>query len=203
MKNNKYLVNNFAKVRKSFFTLNMFGMKPNGLNPFLQAFLYNTFCLSKTTYSIEKMNINEKTINILNLMQNSLIRYILRLHKSSHMSNMLKALKILKIKHLICKYKLNFIKQLVNHSLCKQILNKIIDDQNLYEKKSNSFVEDLKLISNILKCKIQEVGKNKHKIMQLERVEEIYSKSNEDFEMIKFCLDYINDADKKIFYFIN
>ena len=28
------------------------------------------------------------------------------------MSNILKALKILKIKHLICKYKINFIKQL-------------------------------------------------------------------------------------------
>ena len=26
----------------------------------LQAFLYNTFCLSKTTYSIQLMNINEK-----------------------------------------------------------------------------------------------------------------------------------------------
>ncbi len=48
MNNNKYLVNNIAKVGKSFFTLNMFGMKSNGLNPFLQAFLYNTFCLSKT-----------------------------------------------------------------------------------------------------------------------------------------------------------
>jgi hypothetical protein len=121
MNNNKYLVNNFAKVR-----LNMFGMKPNGL----KAFLYNTFCLSKTTYSIELMNINEKTINILNVMQNSLIRYMLRFNKSSHMSNILKALKILKIKHLICKYKINFIKQLVNHSLCKQILNKIIDNRN-------------------------------------------------------------------------
>ncbi len=69
----------------------------------------------------------------------------------------------------------------------------------MFEKKSNSFVEDLKLISNILKCKIQEVSKNKDKIMQLERLEEIYSKSSEDFEMIKFCLDDIIDADKKAF----
>ncbi len=136
------------------------------------------------------MNINEKTINILNVTQNSLIWYMLKMHKSSHMSNILKALKILKIKQLICKNKINFVKQLVNHSLCKQILDKIIDNRNLNEK-SNSFVEDLKLISNILKCNIQEVGKNKHKIMQLERLEEIYSKSNEDFEMIKFCLDGI------------
>jgi hypothetical protein len=101
MNNNSYLVKNFANVRKPFFSLNMFGMKPNGLNPFLQAFLYNTFCLTKTTYSIELMNINEKTVNLLNVMQNSLIRYMLRLHKSFHMSNIMKSLKMLNIKHLI------------------------------------------------------------------------------------------------------
>ena len=83
----------------------------------------------------------------------------------------MKALKILKIKQLICKQKINFVKQLVYHSLCKQILNKSIDNRNLYEKKSNSFVEDLiKVISNILKCKIQEVGKNKLKIMQIKKI---------------------------------
>ena len=35
---NKLHIENFSKVRKSFFSLNRFGMKPNGLNPFLQAF---------------------------------------------------------------------------------------------------------------------------------------------------------------------
>jgi hypothetical protein len=59
----------------------MFGIKPNRLNPFLQAFLYNKFCLSKTTYGIELMDIIEKTINILNKMQNSLIWYMLKMHK--------------------------------------------------------------------------------------------------------------------------
>jgi hypothetical protein len=53
-------------------------MKANGLNPFSQAFLYNTSCLSKTTYNFELIYINEKTINILNLIQNSLIRYFLK-----------------------------------------------------------------------------------------------------------------------------
>ena len=48
MNNNEYFVRNFGVVRKSFFALNMFGMKPNGLNTFLQLFLYNKFCLSKT-----------------------------------------------------------------------------------------------------------------------------------------------------------
>ena len=149
----------------------MFGMKPNALNPFLQAFLYNSFCMSKTTYSIGLMNINEKTVNVLNVMQNSLIRYMLRLHKSCHMSNIMKSLKILNIKHLICKYKINFVRQLLNHSVCSNIFKKLIDHQNNYNKKSNSFVMDVKVISNILKCKTQEFGKIKLKKLQFERLD--------------------------------
>ena len=124
MNNNEYLVNNFGVVRKSFFALNMFGMKTNGLNPFLQGFLYNTFCLSKTVYSIELMNINEKTVNILNVMQNGLIRYMLSLHKSCHMSNILKSLKILNVKQLICKYKINFVRQLETMFYAKRFIRR-------------------------------------------------------------------------------
>jgi hypothetical protein len=195
MNNNDYLVRNFVAVRKAFFGLNMFGMKPNGLNPFLQAFLYNTFCLSKTTYSIELMNINKKTINMLNVMQNGLIRYMLKLHKSCQMSNILKSLKILNINHLICKYKINFVRQLDKHSLCKQIYAKISNIS--MNKKSNSFMTDIKIIANTLKCNIEEVGKTKFKIMQLLRIDEIYSKSNDDFDRVKFCLDNINDLEIK------
>jgi hypothetical protein len=35
--------------------------------------------------------------------------------------------------------------------------------------------------------------------MQLERLDEIFAKSNENFQMIKFCLDALNDLDKKKF----
>jgi hypothetical protein len=90
------------------------------------------------------MNINEKTVNVLNVMQISLIRYMLRLHKSCHM----KTLKILNIKHLICKYKINFVRQLL-------------------------------------------------KKLQLERLEEIFAKTNENLERVKFCLENINDVEIK------
>ena len=131
----EYLVKNFGVVRKSFFALKMFGMKPNGLNPFLQ----ETLCLSKTVYSIELMNINEKTVNILNVMQNGLIRYMLGLHKSCHMSNILKSLKILNVKQLICKYKINFVRQLENHVLCKKIYTKMINENIIKKKFKFSF----------------------------------------------------------------
>ena len=64
MNNNEYLVKNFGVMRKSFFALNMFGMKPNGLNPFLQGFLYNTFCLSKTVYTLLKVCVKMDTISV-------------------------------------------------------------------------------------------------------------------------------------------
>ncbi len=121
LNSNNYIIRSFESVRKSFFSLNMFGMKPNGLNPFLQAFLYNTFCLSKSTYCLELMNLDEKTINLMNVMQNGLVRYMLKLHKSCHMSNILKSLKIVNIKQLIFKYKINFVRQLENHELHKHL----------------------------------------------------------------------------------
>ncbi len=57
-------------------------MKPNGLNPYLQAFLYKTYCLSKSTYALEMMSLNLKTINELNMSQNFLVRFMLGLNKS-------------------------------------------------------------------------------------------------------------------------
>jgi hypothetical protein len=61
----------------TFFSLNSFEMKLCGLNPFLQAFIFNTYCLSEITNGLEVMSINKKTINTMNVMQNNLIRYLL------------------------------------------------------------------------------------------------------------------------------
>jgi len=202
LNSNNYIIRSFESVRKSFFSLNMFGMKPNGLNPFLQAFLYNTFCLSKSTYCLELMNLDEKTINLMNVMQNGLVRYMLKLHKSCHMSNILKSLKIVNIKQLIFKYKINFVRQLENHELCKEIFKRMInnrngDSNNNNNNKSKSIIMDLERISNILDCKLEEVGKTKLKSKQLEKLDEKFNRTDEDVERVKFCLENINDVEIK------
>jgi hypothetical protein len=56
MNNNDYLVKNFVTIKHAWY----------GLNPFLQEFSYNTFCLSKIKNCIDLMSINEKIINLLN-----------------------------------------------------------------------------------------------------------------------------------------
>ena len=80
LKSDKFLISKFNTVRKSFFSLHDFGLRPEGLNPFLQGFIYKTYCLSRLLYSIKKMCVSLKTLKTVNTMQNNLIRYALRLH---------------------------------------------------------------------------------------------------------------------------
>ena len=90
---------------------------------------------------------------------------------------------------------------MVNHSVSSHIFKKLIDHEKNYNKKSNSFVMDVKVISNILKCTTQEFGKIKLKKLQWERLDEIYAKSNEDLERVKLCLENINDIEIKKYWF--
>ena len=61
---------------------------------------------------MEIMNLNKKTIQTMNLSQNCIIRYFTGLSKNSHISNVLKILKIFNIKDLYLYMKLVFIKNL-------------------------------------------------------------------------------------------
>jgi hypothetical protein len=49
---NCMILDRFNQVRKSFFSLNSFGIKPVGVNTFIKSFLYNTYYLPKLTYGM-------------------------------------------------------------------------------------------------------------------------------------------------------
>ena len=188
---NEYLIGNFSKVRKSFFSLNKLGMKPCGLNPFLQAFIYNAFCLSKFTYAIEIMNVSIKTLNCLNVMQNNLLRYLLQLGKHNHLSSIQQALKIFSFKHLYYKYKLGFRQQLESYSLSKEIFYYIIkQDSKLI--KSSSYACNVNNLSNILEVDINDFGVKNKLDSQLKGLNEKFNKKPEMVEIVKFCLDNFN-----------
>ena len=67
LKNDEILLENFKKVKRSMFALIKFGMKAYSLNPMIQAFIYKIYCLSKSTYALELMTLNEMTIKKINL----------------------------------------------------------------------------------------------------------------------------------------
>jgi hypothetical protein len=49
---NKQIIKKFCTVEKSFYSLNEFGMKPKGINPTANAFVYKNYCLSKITHAL-------------------------------------------------------------------------------------------------------------------------------------------------------
>jgi hypothetical protein len=60
-----------------------------GVNPFLQVNVYKSFCISRLLYGFEIMFVNKKTLNILNLKQSYIFRYMTGLSKNSHISGTL------------------------------------------------------------------------------------------------------------------
>ncbi len=86
----EFFFNKFNSVKNSYYSLNACGFKPGGVNPFLQAFVYKSFCISRLLYGFEIMTINKKTLKHLNIQQNNIVRYMTGLNKNSHISSVLK-----------------------------------------------------------------------------------------------------------------
>lgn len=84
---NNQIINKFTTVSKCYYSLNKFGISPNGIAPHAKSFLYKNFCLSKATYSLGLTNLTKSTINTLNVLQNNMIRYTLGLEYKCHINN--------------------------------------------------------------------------------------------------------------------
>ncbi len=106
MDDNLSFYNNFQSVRKSFYSLSTFSLNHYGLNPFLQAYIFKTFCISKFLYGIEIMSLNKTTIAKINTYQNILIKSMLGISKYCHTSELLKVLRLYDINSLVVFTKL-------------------------------------------------------------------------------------------------
>lgn len=142
MDSNDFALSKFKKVQSSIFSLSFLGLKPHAINPCLQAFIYKTYCLSKFTYSLENMTLNATTRNFLNLLQNKCLRQIIGLRKYSHISNVLKCLKIYNFDQLYTFSKLIFLNTISNNEICSEILNYLIENKEC-SNRSNSFRRDI------------------------------------------------------------
>jgi hypothetical protein len=96
----EFFIDKFQNVKKSFFSLNSLGFKYNGVNPFLQSFIYKSFCILRILYGFKIITINKKTLKKLNISQNDLVRYMTGLSRNSHISEILKILKLFNINEL-------------------------------------------------------------------------------------------------------
>ena len=196
---NENIIDNFSKVKKTFFSLYKFGMRKDGLNPYLQAFIYKTFCVSKITYALELMTIDKKTLNDINLNQNFLIRFMVGISKYSHISEVRSILKIQDFHHLYLSYKVNFMKQLNNNTLTRKIFEYLNQRTDL-DKKSLSYSHEIK---SIFRSYNTEFKMQNDKEIKIKFEDSFDNKKIEDVkkEIIKDCLDNINlDYNRKLLY---
>ena len=136
----------FLKVQKSIFSLSFLGLKPSGVSPFLQSFIYKTYCLSQFTYALETTTLLKGTRDYLNVSQNNLIRQILGLPRTCHMSRILKCLNIYNMEELYISTKLSFLESIRNNSVSSDIFRYLCNNKNKRKSHSKSFVQDIKLL---------------------------------------------------------
>ena len=53
------------KFKKVYFSSSLLGLKTMGVSPYLQSFIYKTFCLSNFTYGLEQNNIIRQIVGLL------------------------------------------------------------------------------------------------------------------------------------------
>ena len=150
---------NFKKVQKSVFSLSFLGLKPKAISPFLQAFIYKTYCLSLYTYSLETTALTKESRNFINTAQNNLIRQILGLNFSCHISKILNCLKLHTFHDLYIKTKLSFIRTLCYNENSQKIFNYLIINKKT-SFRSKSFKKDITLLEEIYNKDILVITQN-------------------------------------------
>ena len=186
-----FFIDKFKTVSNSFFSLNSFGFKPCGINPFLQSFIYKSFCISRLLYGLEIISINKKTLNKMNVSQNNIIRYITGLSKYSHISNTRKILRILSVSNLYDYMKLIFVKNLKNNKICERIFNHLL--ANNHKNNTKSFIKDFSIICNNLNLRSSEVISNINTIIKDFKEDCLKVEDNIESELIRICLNNNHD----------
>ena len=151
-------VKNFKKYSDPCFRF--LGLKPMGVSPDLQAFIYKTYCLSTFTYGLETTTLLKTTRDYLSICQNNLIRQFVGLRRYCRMSNVRKCLKIFDFEQLYIFTKLSFISTLNNNEIASKIVNFLLENINETKKGSRSFKSDLISLSKYFNVEVGQLLKN-------------------------------------------
>jgi hypothetical protein len=171
-------------------------MKAGGLNPFTQALIFKSFCLSKSLYGLEIMSLNKKTINLLNMEQHTLIRFMIGLSKYCHMSDLMVVLRVLNMGELVTFYKLTFMKNPGGNEVCKLIFDYLVVNLEKYQKCNLSFARDLMNLTKFFKNNIQYIYDNIVEFIKNFKADVFsYELDNDAFYLIVNSLNHINEDD--------
>jgi hypothetical protein len=140
------------------------------------------------------MSINKKTVKLINMEQNTLIRYMIGLHKYCHMSDLLVTLRLFNIGELINFHKLTFMKNLGGSEVCKSIFDHLVLNLNDYQKYHLFYARDMRNISNFFKNDISNIYENIKEIIRNFKADVFsYDLDNDAFFLIVNSLNHINE----------
>ena len=144
------------------------------------------------------MNINKSTLANLNLLQNSLIKYMLGINKYSHISDVYRVLGLMKMDDLYIFCKLSFLKNLKKNPICLHIFNNLIENENFFSVNSKSFIADIKKINLLFHTNSYDLRDNIEKHLQtfLLNLKYIDMDNLKDYT-IKSCLDNFSSVGMK------
>ena len=186
----------FKNVQKSIFSLSYLGLKPNMISPFLQAFIYKTYCLSQFTYGLETSTLTRKSREFLNISQNNLIRQIVGLSFSCHISKIFKCLRLYNFHDLYLKAKLSFIDTLKNNELSCKIFLLLCENKNKISPRSKSFKKDINLLESHYNNDILIIKEDAYKLSK--KFYKNFRSSDGITDSIRTCLENIKNKKYKI-----
>ena len=133
------------------------------------------------------MFINSKTIKSLNLIQNSIVRYMTGLAKNSHISDILIFLKLLNINQLNMYMKIIFLKNIKHSVTCLYILNFLIKKPP--KKSSLSFFNSAKHIASQLGTNVLELTQKAASYSITFKKNCLEHEESLKYELLMCCLD--------------
>ncbi|RNA37040.1 hypothetical protein BpHYR1_022442 [Brachionus plicatilis] len=154
------LIGNSFILQHALFSLSYLGLKKGEISPFLQTFIYKTYCLSQFTYGLETLTLNKSTRNYLNISQNSLIRQILGLKPRCHMTSVLNALQLFNFDQLYVFSKLSFISTIKFNRMASVIYQDLCLNKPTMENKLKSFNQDIVLMESHFTSEISFINSN-------------------------------------------
>ncbi|RNA34388.1 hypothetical protein BpHYR1_042169 [Brachionus plicatilis] len=166
------------------------------ISPFLQAFIYKTYCLSQFTYGLETLTLNKSTRNYLNISQNNLIRQILVLKPRCHMTSVLNALQLFNFDQLYVFSKLSFISTIKFNRMASVIYQDLCLNKPTMENKLKSFNQDIVLLESHFTSEISFINSNVEALKKDLKLQ--FKQENGLTDSVKLCLKNINDNNQLV-----
>ena len=145
---NDTFVMKFRDVEKNLFSLNSIGFYPHLMSAYSLSFIYRVYCQPTINYGLDLCYLKNKTLNLLESSQSTLLKSNLGLGKFCRSGPLLDAMNVERVSSIYWKMKFSFFKQVKLHKLTCSLFDYL---DSYYE--ANKCKNKMSFFSQILEMK--------------------------------------------------